>query len=202
MRYMITHSLLSAWLYLLKENPFETAESESDPMKDFLDVLNRVPTPTTEAMQKGIDFENLVTAICKGAGNIEDKNYSAAEKVARVVKGGCFQYATSSTMKINGIEVFLYGRLDVLKAGTIYDIKYSGSYERGKFENSTQHPTYFELIPEADKFVYLISNGDEVWTETYYREDTRSIRPIISDFFDWLKAYDLLDLYKEKWVSK
>ena len=58
--YMITHSLLSSWLYSMKENPYIDATTEpEDPMAEFLPVLRRDPTPTTDAMQKGIDFENL-----------------------------------------------------------------------------------------------------------------------------------------------
>ena len=40
-RFMITHSLLSSWLYSMKENPYEDAESTADPMADFLRVLRR-----------------------------------------------------------------------------------------------------------------------------------------------------------------
>ncbi len=81
------------------------------------------------------------------------------------------------------MDVVLYGRLDALKAGTIYDIKFSKGYERGKFYSSTQHPTYMLLIPEAQTFSYLVSNGMDVWTECYRRDETPDIRPIISDFF-------------------
>ena len=61
MRFLITHSLLSAWLYSLKENPFADATTEDTSKEDFMKVLRREPTPTNEAMQNGIDFENLVT---------------------------------------------------------------------------------------------------------------------------------------------
>ena len=47
-RFLMTHSLLSSWLYCLKENPYEDATSESDPLGDFLKVLRREPTETTE----------------------------------------------------------------------------------------------------------------------------------------------------------
>ena len=89
----------------------------------------------------------------------------------------------------------------MLKAGTVYDIKFSGSYDKGKFFDSTQHPTYMELIPEADQFTYIVSNGQNVWTETYRRDETRAIRPVISDFVEWLNAVGLMDTYKEYWKS-
>ena len=64
--YLITHSLLSSWLHLIRENPYEDLTTEGDPLAEFMLVLKREPTPRTEAMQNGIDFENLVTAIVNG----------------------------------------------------------------------------------------------------------------------------------------
>ena len=103
---------------------------------------------------------------------------------------------------MGGLTIVLYGRLDVLLAGGIYDIKFSKGYDRGKYFDSTQHPTYLELVPEAEHFTYLVSNGTDVWQEKYRRKETPSILPIISDFLDWLTARDLLELYQEKWLAK
>ena len=200
-RYLMTHSLLASWLYAMKENPYEDATTERDPYSEFLHVLRREPTPTTEAMQKGIDFENLVTNIVNGAGDSKGRWYDAARKVAGYVRGGILQYKARRIITVRNVELVLYGRLDCLKAGVIQDIKFSGSYERGKYFSSTQHPTYFEIVPEAKSFVYLVSNGSEVWTERYFREETPSILPTISDFLEWLDALELAPLYKEKWLA-
>ena len=203
-RYLMTHSLLSSWLYAMKEDPYADATTERDPYKEFLDVLNRVPTPVTEAMQNGMDFEDLVTDIASCAvpqGIQEHRWYDAAAKVAGIVRGGQFQVKAKKTVTVGGIEFLLYGRLDVLKAGTIYDIKFSKSYDRGKYFSSTQHPMYLKLVPEAREFTYLISNGTDVWTETYTPTETRSIFPVISDFTDWLVDHDLWKIYAEKWEA-
>ena len=200
-RYLMTHSLLSSWLYAMEDNPYEDATTERDPMAEFMLTLRREPTPTTEAMQKGIDFEDLVTDIVNGEGDTENKWYAAATKVARHVRGGILQFKARKVIEVGGLSLVLYGRLDCLKAGEIIDIKFSSSYDRGKYFNSTQHPTYLELIPEARKFTYLVSNGTEVWSETYFREDAPSIIPVITAFLEWLDIMDLLDLYKEKWVA-
>ena len=61
MRYMVTHSLLSSWLYAMKDNPYEDMTTERDYFQEFLTVLKREPTETTEAMRNGIEFEDLVT---------------------------------------------------------------------------------------------------------------------------------------------
>lgn len=201
-RYLMTHSLLSSWLYAIKENPFEDAASERDPLAEFMLTLRREPTPTNEAMQNGIDFENLVTDIVAGKGDPGHRWYSAASKIAAIVGGGVLQYRARKEVCVGGLTLVLYGRLDVLRAGGIYDIKFSKGYERGKYFDSTQHPTYLELVPEAEHFTYLVSNGTDVWQEKYRREETLSIYPIISDFLDWLTARDLLGLYQEKWLAK
>lgn len=200
-RYLMTHSLLSSWLYTMKENPYEDMNTQRNPFAEFMQVLRREPTETTEAMQKGIDFENLVTSITKGYRNTKDRWYRAADQIAKVVNGGVLQYRTKKEFQVRGITILLYGRLDVLKAGVIYDIKFSSKYDVGKYINSTQHPVYLELVPEAKEFTYLISNGSSVWTETYRRDETPSIFPIISDFFEWLEVNGLMELYKEKWMA-
>lgn len=218
-RYLITHSLLTSWLNAIKEDPYEDVTTERDNYAEFLDVLNRVQTPPTEAMQNGNEFEKLVTDIATGRfvpefetdGTVNPKTgevmgydkyprwYDAASKVADIVRGGQFQVKAKKPVAVNGTDFLLYGRLDVLKAGDIDDIKFTKNYDRGKYFGSTQHPMYFELIPEARRFSYLISNGTDVWTETYTREETRSIYPVIGDFADWLDAAGLTQIYREKW---
>ena len=226
-RFLITHSLLSSWLHAIKEDPYEDATTERDNYAEFLDVLNRVQTPPTEAMNDGLEFEQLVTDIASGKFHPkweweEDKNgnliiepnsgepmghykyprwYDSASKVADIVRGGQFQLKAKKYVTVNGIDFLVYGRLDVLNAGTIYDIKFTKNYDRGKYFGSTQHPMYFEIVPEASRFAYLISNGTDVWTETYTREETRSIYPAISDFTDWITAQGLFPIYAEKWEA-
>jgi len=219
MAYMITHSLLSSWLYYISENPYDDATQEDHSQEDFLRTLRREPSETTEAMQNGIDFENLVTAICEGkevrtliqSGPCEPNSgeamesyeypkwYDAAVEVASIVKGSVFQYATSKPVQVEDMDILLYGRLDGLRAGHIFDIKFSNGYDRGKYFDSTQHPMYFAIVPEADDFTYVISNGSEVWTETYRREEANDIIYTVRDFLNWLKAVGLMDEYKKYW---
>ena len=201
MMYLLTHSLLSSWLYAMKDNPYADATTESDGYAEFLQALRREPSEQTQAMRNGIEFEDLVTDIVNGDADTEHKWYEAACKVARIVKGGQLQYKAKKQLTVSGIKILLYGRLDVLKAGEIIDIKFSQSYDRGKYLSSTQHPTYLELIPEAEKFTYLISNGTEVWTETYRRDETPDITVIIASFIEYLKVNGLWELYVKHWTA-
>lgn len=199
--YLLTHSLLSSWLYAMKDNPYADATTERDGYQEFLQALRREPGEQTEAMRNGIEFENLVTDIVNGDADTEHKWYGAASKVASIVKGGWLQYKAKKEITVSGVKILLYGRLDVLKAGEVIDIKFSQSYERGKYLSSTQHPTYLELIPEAEKFTYLVSNGTEVWTETYRRDETPDITVIIASFLEYLKENGLWELYVKHWAA-
>ena len=222
MAYLMTHSLLASWLRTMKTDPFADATTEDTSKEEFLRVLARVPTPTNEAMQKGIEFENLITNICgiqipvqttlTGAPidpesmmpeNVRKHQwFQPAFTFAQIVRGGQLQHVATKRVQVHGMDLLLYGRLDVLKAGRIYDIKFSGTYDRGKYFDSTQHPMYLELVPSAESFTYLISNGMETWTEQYRRDETPSIYPIISDFLGWLEQNGLMKQYTEFWGEK
>lgn len=199
--YLLTHSLLSSWLYAMKDSPYEDATTERDSYQEFLQALRREPGEQTEAMRNGVEFEDLVTDIVNGDADTGHKWYEAASKVAGIVKGGRLQYKAKKEITVSGIKILLYGRLDVLKAGEVIDIKFSKGYERGKYLSSTQHPTYLELIPEAEKFTYLVSNGTEVWTETYRRDETPDITVIIASFIEYLKGNGLWELYVKHWAA-
>ena len=204
-RYLMTHSLLSSWLYAIKDNPYETADDEGEEKlskyDEFLLTLKRVPTPINENIQKGIDLENLVTEIINGRGDPRHRWHESASEIAETIKGGVLQHRAQKQIEVRGVTLLLYGRIDALKAGVVYDVKYSGKYEVGKYFDSTQHPVYLELVPGAREFTYLASNGSNVWPETYTREDTPSVYPIISDFIDWLDTRELMAIYKEKWLA-
>ena len=203
-RYLMTHSLLSSWMYFLKGNPYEDMTTERDPYAEFMATLLREPTETTEAMQRGIDFEDLVTDIIEGGEfYTEHENWlDAAHAVAKKIKGHRLQHRATKRAVVSGIPLLLYGRLDALGAGIITDTKFSTGYERGKYLESTQHPMYMELVPDAVAFRYLITNGTEVWSEWYRRDETPSIYPIIADFLEWLEVHNLMAVYKEKWLAR
>lgn len=198
MQYLMTQSLLNSYLYQFKCLDDYAEEAH----KSFLNCLNRIQTPTTDAQQKGINFEKWVYHACDHEVDRTVKEIDCAAHIAEYVKGGTRQYIAHKDMEVSGLNLFLYGRLDVLKAGTIYDIKFTKSYSVGKFFDSPQHPFYLELIPEAKNFMYLVSNGSNVWAENYTREETPPIKPVIQDFIQYLKNMNLLDAYKEKWICR
>lgn len=183
---LITATLLNSWKYLFNNQTGE--ESQETLYNDFLKVLKREPTETTPAMALGNEFE-------------KECYEGKVEGISEIIKGGAFQLSASKIETIGNYNFLLYGRLDVLKNGVIYDIKRVGKYsDVQKYYTSVQHVMYLKLIPQAKEFKYLISDGECIYTETYDRNDIiEPIETIIINFVNWLKRNDLFDLYVEKW---
>lgn len=183
---LITATLLNSWKYLFNNQAGE--ESQETLYNDFLKVLKREPTETTPAMALGNEFE-------------KECYEGKVEGISEIIKGGAFQLSASKIETIGNYNFLLYGRIDVLKNGVIYDIKRVGKYsDVQKYYTSVQHVMYLKLIPQAKEFKYLISDGECIYTETYDRNDIiEPIETIIINFVNWLKRNDLFDLYVEKW---
>lgn len=206
-RYRITASLLNTWQQIWDcveyvheseddEISYETkvAIAQEKKFKEFVDCLNRIPVPDNIHFQKGREFEDRV---CSGNDPVFSK----------YVKGGAFQVKVAKDVDIDGIPITIYGILDVLKAGRIMDIKRTGKYKYPKYKTSHQHAVYLYLVPEAIDFTYLIADDsiekgveDGYHMENYIRENTEDIIQTISNFLNWLKANDLFEIYKQKWI--
>ena len=86
-------------------------------MAEFMLVLKREPTPRTEAMQNGIDFENLVTSIISGHDDPDNPWSWAAGQIAAIIHGGQLQFKARKAIKVRGMDVVLYGRSMPSKPG-------------------------------------------------------------------------------------
>ena len=193
-KFLMTQSLLSSWLYVYKTDTG---------YNDFLSALDRIQKPPTKAMLDGNRFEAIVNAVCDGQ-QIDPKHewYKPVVEVANIVGGSQKQVKVSKNIEIDGINFVLYGVLDFLKAGVIRDTKFSKSYFMNKYLDSPQHPMYFELVPEAKRFEYVICDGTWVYKEAYDRDDVVPIQHTIKNFMDFLDRYNLVERYCEKWRSK
>lgn len=203
-RYLITQSLISSWAYCY--DCYESSEESA--MEDFIRTLRREPSERTQEMQNGLDFEREVYA---AAANMDRQPHELWEPgiqaVAKVIRGAQFQVRLSREIEVCGMTFLVYGVLDALKAGVIYDVKFvnkdfSKIELAGKYLNSAQHPFYFYIVPEAYEFNYLVSDGQDLYKETYCREQARSADSIIGEFVQSISGNGLLPLYKEKWLAK
>lgn len=200
--YLVTPSLLNSWGNIWEcqkyvreaqndeislEDKIEIARNKA--VEEFITTLKRIKTEPTEAMIKGIQFE--------------DECYEGKTCISPIIENGCYQIVGTKRVKVNGMNFLMYGRLDVLKGGVIYDIKRTRQYSIQKYLSSYQHGFYLDLFERAYKFQYLAyDDKDKLHYENYYRDEYEPTINVISRFINWLKDNDLLDLYKENWKSK
>ena len=202
-RYLITQSLLSSWGYM-----FSCWEDGQDQAKeDFIHALNREKEPPTEAMIDGINFEQAVYATAAGRPTDQYLKWEGGiQKIASIIRGAPTQIRVRRDIEVDRENFLVFGVLDALKAGIIYDVKYKvksfGSLDlAGSYLDSPQHPAYLYMVPEAREFQYLVSDGTDLYTEVYTRADTRFIGDIIAEFKASVETMGLWPLYKEKWLS-
>ena len=191
-KYYITPTLLNSWQYNIKNGTLE----------DFIKVLNKEQFKPTESIVKGFEYEKYM-----------QENYEET-------LNGAYQVKVSKEYG----DYLLYGIIDCLKGGIIYDYKYTANYEAGKFFNNHQTLMYLEMVPEAKKMIYLITNKfnkieypdiefkttarieyevGEIFREEYTKDlFPETIESVLHKFIEWLKAYNLYELYTEKWKCK
>lgn len=187
-KYLITPTLLNSWKYAI------SPENDFGNLADFYKTLTKQPMEVTEAIQNGFDYEDYMI-----------QNYEPT-------KDGCYQVKLYKDIKTKTGNYLLYGRLDCLKAGKIYDYKYTGSYDVGKFYDNYQTPIYLLLAEDAYEMEYIICNnykkGKEleelnIYHEIYRKDEVKTnIADEIDDFINWLKVNNLYETFCEYWESR
>lgn len=200
-KYHITQTLISAWNYMYSCRD----ECVDDARDAFINTLCRLPQEPTEAMTNGILFEHEV--YLEAAGAVREPHVkweSGIKAVASHIQCAQTQVRLERDLLIGDKQFVVYGILDALKAGTIYDVKFCNkSFHStelaGKYLNSPQHPTYFYIVPEAYQFKYLVSDGKDLYTETYTRNNTTPFEDIASEFVKYLEDTGLWVMFEQKW---
>ena len=192
----VTQSLLSAWEYSFKtDNGYD----------DFLKTLNREPKQPTTAMLDGVRFESVLNNVLKGETIPQDHEwYSVITEMSKELDGAQQQVNLFADIGIqyNGYAILLHGVLDYLKAGRIWDCKYSKTYALNKYLQSPQHPMYLALVPEARDFTYIVSDGKYVYRERYPRDIVPPIENTVIQFCKFLERQNLIEIFFEKWRIK
>lgn len=189
----VTQSLLSAYEWVFKKD---------DGYEDFLKTLRREKTPPTEAMLDGIRYENCLNSVLNGEQISEAHEwYAPITEMSKELWGASQQVTLFRDIEIDGQPMLLHGVLDYLREGHIWDCKFSKRYELNKYHwsKTPQTAMYFELVPEAKDFEYIISDGKYVYREYYPRDIVPPIEPRIRCFLAFLKQHDLYNIYIEKW---
>ena len=232
-KYLITPSLLNSYQYYIQDEFKSPADSRADFLKTLsrekfepnkamqkgIDFENDIKFycdfGVFRGMGKTIDITELDTRddyekhifykkpIVKHNSPEFEIDYIIKD-IGNIVKGGLWQESVKKELKIGNTEFLLYGKIDVLKRDTIYDIKFTSNYELGKFMDSSQHRIYLYCLG-LPKFQYLISDGKEYWTEDYHNHEgiEDELKGMISDFMEYLENdKEAKEMFLIKWESK
>lgn len=183
----ITPSLYNTYYYYAVKN-YKSKE-------DFLKVLRKEPSEPTEIMIKGIQLEDRIRDISEGKIPFSD---DVESEVARIVQGGIWQCNVGK--EFDGY--YLYGRADVIKGDTVYDIKFcKNDYELNKYEYSIQHLVYC-YATGINKFRYLVvEKGKNLYVEDYYL-DNYTLNTLQSRVHSLISFIDFNDEFRKEYRSK
>lgn len=164
-QYLLTPTLIQSWQYWYNYD----GENEESVKNSFLSTLKREKIPTNEAMQEGIKFENKIMNVCNNKPQENPQENQCVLDIAEKIQGGIWQVVLKKNIKVSDTNFLLYGKADVIKENTIYDIKFTtnaSNYEVGKYTNAVQH-LFYMYCSGIEKFKYIISDGENYWLEDY-----------------------------------
>jgi hypothetical protein len=190
-RYRIYPTLLNTFsLYLHEAKNTEGQLYVS--YEELINRINRVYKPPTEAQQRGVSFEG---ALLKGDGEEVFPASILAQMRAKLPNRFKTQFYTSVVVR----DIEIYGFVDVVAGNRAIDIKTTSSYQPDKFLHNHQNLYLLGLkrwnIKQLD---YLITDFEEVYTETYYY-DTYDFEPLLNELFQFV---DFLETNREQITDK
>ena len=190
-KFRLTQSLISAYEWMFKKE---------DGYDEFIAALNREKKQPTVAMLDGIRYENCLNSVLDGAEITPDHEwYKPITEMAEELQGAQQQVTLFRDINVDGVDFLIHGVLDYLRAGEIWDCKFSKNYKLNKYLGSPQTSFYMYLVPEARRFTYIVSDGTWVYRERYPREIVEPIEPYIKNFMQFLDMHNLVNIYTAKW---
>lgn len=182
--YRIYPTLLNSFAYY----EAQTLDSKGNILVDtqeMLDRINRVRKPTTQAQQRGIDFEKAVVT-----GENEDDFKEGIIEKARLLLPPKYKTQFYSESKYK--NCLIYGYVDLVGADRAVDLKSTHFYEPNRFALNHQNFYLLGLKKHGVKTLdYVITDFEEVYQETY-SFDTYDFTPLykqLDNFVDFLEQH-------------
>ncbi len=130
--------------------------------QQVLDAINRVPSPTTQAQQRGISFEET---LIKGTGE-EQFDAEILRKMRKLLPRPIVDTQVYCQWQID--DVLFYGYVDLIGKYKAVDIKTTGSYQAGRYLFNHQNLYLHALKRQGIKLIeYLITDFTDVYVESY-----------------------------------
>lgn len=167
--------------------------------QEFIDKLNRVETPRSDAQLRGMAFEDAV-ATAPDAGysgltvRIHDTKCPVGilNQFAQESRGAVRQVYVEAFLPTQRGLVKVYGFIDELLADTAYDIKTTKNYNFPKYLHNWQHAVYLEALRDQgiNRFVYKVTDFEDIFKEEYHyrQEDTDRLISECVHLIEFLEA--------------
>ncbi|WP_020604295.1 hypothetical protein [Spirosoma spitsbergense] len=128
----------------------------------LIDSINRVPTPTTTAQERGISFEE---AIVKGTDE-ERFDPEIIKKVRKLLPRPIVDTQVYCQWEIE--DVLFYGYVDLIGKFKAVDLKTTGSYQKDRYLFNHQNLYLHALKRKGIKLMeYVITDFTDVYVESY-----------------------------------
>ena len=188
----LTPSLWSSWNYY--------KEDEDAQYQNLLDTLNLVIKPPTEAMQRGIDFENEVRGVQLAE---QSQLESLAITCADVIQEMLYQQRVFKELIIDGQPYIVSGIIDWLGRDQIIDLKWTGKYEWGKYLTGNIGHLAYTYCTGIPDFKYLVCDGSAVYHEDYSASSEMSnAAALIEKFSAMLADIHRIPEFREAYLTK
>lgn len=185
--YRIYPTLLNSFALFEEKTTDSQGEIIVD-MWNMIDRINRVKKPTTEAQQKGIDFEKAVVT----GENEDDFKEGIIEKARALLPS---KYKTQFYSEAKYKNCLIYGFVDLVGGDRAVDLKSTRRYEPNRFEHNHQNLYLLGLKKYGIKTLdYVITDFEEVYQETYTFDDY-DFKPLyqqIDNFVDFIEQHKKL----------
>jgi hypothetical protein len=131
-------------------------------MQQLVDSINRVPTPTTAAQERGTSFEE---AVIKGTDE-ERFNPEILKKVRKLLPRPIVDTQVYCQWQID--DVLFYGYVDLIGSFKAVDLKTTASYQPGRFVSNHQNLYLHALKRKGIKLMeYVVTDFTDVYVESY-----------------------------------
>ena len=131
-------------------------------VQQLIDSINRVPTPTTAAQERGTSFEE---AVVKGTDE-ERFNPDIIKRVRKLLPRPIVDTQVYCQLEIE--DVLFYGYVDLIGSFKAVDLKTTGSYQPGRFVHNHQNLYLHALKRKGIKLMeYVITDFNDVYVESY-----------------------------------
>lgn len=162
--------------------------------QDLIDKLNKVPFPKSEAMMKGIAFENCLRKPGVYADGQFEFDPAVVDACYKHTEGGIWQTWVDLQIFTYDYEFTIGGYTDVIRRNVLKDVKTTKQYSFPAFDESYQHKVYLlgaeQTGAQIDQFDYVVCDFKEVYVETYFFDSNAykaSVLAIMRDVAEFIR---------------